>query len=72
MTSGILMLVMNETVYGDVPVDSEARIIFEIVATGSTRGKVKLISSAGFNFVAKLELKKETIEWRCSESGKNA
>ena len=63
--------VRNDTVYGEVPEDSEHGTTFEVVATGSIRWKRKLISSVDYSFVVKRELKTGTIEWRCSVRGKN-
>lgn len=46
-------------------------ITYTIVESGSERGKAKLVSSDGYCFTFKRQLKNGTVEWRCSVRGKN-
>ena len=44
----------------------EAEVTFQVVESGTQRGKRKLVSSDGFTFTLKRQNRGETIEWRCA------
>lgn len=61
--------VADDTITREDVGDIESTTTFEIVDTGSIRGKRKLVSSAGYSFVVKRQQKNGTTEWRCSVRG---
>ena len=44
----------------------EAEVTFQVVESGTQRGKRKLVSSDGFTFTLKRQNRGETVEWRCA------
>lgn len=60
----------DETINREDVGNLEETTTFDIVETGSTRGKRKLVASSGYTFVVKRQLRNETTEWRCCVRGK--